>query len=262
MMADCREMLSEQLEYRELLWQMTKRDLLLRYKQAVMGFGWAILMPLSATLAFTAVFQRAAPFETPVPYPIFVYCGFWVWNFFSSTLRFSVASLTSNLNLVTKVYFPREILPFSALLVCLIDFAVGSVVLVALMLWFQIPVGLALLWFPVVLGVNLVFTAAVALLISMANLFYRDVKYLLEIAIMLWMVVSSVFYPFPEMGGITGALLRLNPMTPIIDAYRNVLLLNQAPDPAFGTTALASVVLLGVAWVTFHRSEFRFAENI
>src|SRR5690242_5799463 len=111
---DVREMVREQVEFRELLVQMTSRDLLLRYKQTAMGFGWALATPILNTVIFSLVFTRVAPVATPVPYPLFAYCGLLPWNFTASALRFSVTSLTANTNLVTKVYFPREIFPFSA----------------------------------------------------------------------------------------------------------------------------------------------------
>src|SRR5262245_24041791 len=117
---------------------MTKCDLLLRYKQTIMGFGWAIFMPLVNTAVFSIVFMRVAPIDTGVPYPVFAYCGLVVWNFFASTLRFSVSSLTANPNLVTKVYFPREIFPFSTTLVSLVDFAVAGTVLIGLMIYYRI----------------------------------------------------------------------------------------------------------------------------
>src|SRR2546430_9769318 len=104
-----REVIGEQWEYRELLVRMTSRDLLLRYNQTAMGFGWAIFMPLVNTAVFSLIFMRVAPIQTGVPYPVFAYCGLFTWNFFASSLRFSVNSLTGNVNLVTKVYFPREI---------------------------------------------------------------------------------------------------------------------------------------------------------
>jgi lipopolysaccharide transport system permease protein len=257
-----REMFREQVDYRELLWQMTKRDLLLRYKQTVMGFGWAVFMPLINTAVFSVIFTRVAKIETPVAYPVFAFCGLWVWNFFASALRFSIGSLTGNINLVTKVYFPREIFPFSALLVCLIDFAVGGVVMAALMVWYQVPVGLALLWLPVVLAVHVVFTAALALMVAMGNLFYRDVKYLFEIVITVWMFATAVLYEAKAVGGTVGVVMSLNPMTPIVEAYRDVLLYNRAPDAAFAVTALVSVVGCVMAWAAFHRSEFQFAENV
>src|ERR1051325_6714333 len=118
----------EQIEFRELLFQMTARDLLLRYKQTAMGFGWALLMPLLNTAIFSIVFMRAAPMHTRVPYPLFAYCGLLVWNFTASALRFAVTSLTANSGLVTKVYFPREIFPTSAVLVSLVDFAITGLV--------------------------------------------------------------------------------------------------------------------------------------
>src|SRR3954469_13711227 len=123
LLADVREIVSEQIAYRELLVQMTYRDLLLRYKQTVMGFGWAIFMPLVNTIMFSVIFTRVAPINTGLPYPLFAYSGLLAWNFFAASLRFAVASLTSNPNLVTKVYFPREIFPLSAVLVTLVDTA-------------------------------------------------------------------------------------------------------------------------------------------
>jgi len=262
LLADYREILTEQSEYRELLFQMTKRDLLVRYKQTIMGFGWAIFMPLVNTAVFSVIFTRVAPLQTPVPYPVFAYCGLWAWNFFASSLRFSVTSLTSNANLVSKVYFPREIFPLSAIFVCLVDFAVGSLVLIAFMLWYHIPAGVQLLWLPVVLAVHLVFTVAIALVLSMANLFYRDVKYLFEIVITVWMFATSVVYPIDRMGGKLGALLRLNPMTPIIDAYRSIILLNAPPPSSLVSAAVVACIALAAAWLLFHRSEFAFAESI
>ena len=262
LIADIREMLSEQVEYRELLVQMTLRDLLLRYKQTAMGFGWAVFMPLLNTAVFSVIFTRVAPLETPVPYPVFAYCGLWVWNFFASALRFSVTSLTSNTNLVTKVYFPREIFPFSSVIVCLVDFAVGGTVLVALMAWYGIVPGWPLLWLPLVVAVQLVFTSAVALVVSMANLFYRDVKYLFEVVITVWMFATSVIYPIDRIGGTIGRMLRFNPMTPIVDAYRSVILRGADPSVDLAYSAVVSVVLLALAWLVFHRSEFRFAESI
>jgi len=260
--SDIREMFREQVEYRELLTQMTKRDLLLRYKQTIMGFGWAVFMPLVNTAVFSVIFTRVAPIDTGVPYPLFAFCGLLVWNFTASSLRFGVNSLTSNTNLVTKVYFPREIFPFSALIVCLVDFAVGSVVLVALMTYYRIAPGTTIVFLPIVLLVQIAFTASLSLLLAMANLFFRDVKYLFEVVITVWMFATSVLYPVQILGGRIGRLALLNPMTAIIDAYRAVLFFGRSPfDPPFLIAAAISCLCLLVSWVTFHRAEFRFAEN-
>lgn len=261
--ADVREMLREQVEYRELLLQMTKRDLLLRYKQTVMGFAWAVFMPLVNTAVFSVIFTRVAPIDVGVPYPLFAFCGLLAWNFFASSLRFSVSSLTSNTSLVTKVYFPREIFPFSAILVCMVDFAVGSLVLVALMIYYRVAVGPWLLALPLVLAVQVAFTTGVGLLLAMANLFYRDVKYLFEVVVTVWMFATSVLYPLRMVGGRVAAVAFLNPMTPILDAYRAVLLFGRSPfTPEFAYAAAVSIVCLTGGWLLFHRAEFQFAENV
>jgi lipopolysaccharide transport system permease protein len=260
---DIREMIAEQIEFRELLFQMISRDLLLRYKQTAMGIAWALLMPLLNTAIFSVVFMRVAPIHTRVPYPLFAYCGLLVWNFTASALRFSVTSLTANSTLVTKVYFPREIFPFSAVAVSLVDYAAGATVLVAMMAYYGVPVTRALLLLPAILAVHAAFTAALALLLSMANLFYRDVKYVFDVVLTVWMFASAVVYPADDVGGWAGTLIRANPMTAIVEAYRDVLLYGTAPDAlTFGGPLVLAVMLLPAAWLLFHRCEFHFAENI
>jgi ABC-type polysaccharide/polyol phosphate export permease len=257
-----KEIAIEQWAYRELLVRMTVRDLLLRYKQTVMGFGWAVFMPLLNTAIFSVIFTRVATIDVGVPYPVYAFCGLLAWNFFSSALRFSVVSLTANPSLVTKVYFPREIFPFSAVLVALVDYAVASLALAALMLYYRVEIGWPILVLPLVVLVQALFTAGCALLLAMGNLFYRDVKYLFEIVISVWMFASSVVYPIDRVGGRLGALLDLNPMTPLIDAYRAVLIYQQFPDGRFFVAAGCSVVLFVGAWLLFHAAEFDFAENL
>jgi len=262
-LAQINEMVGEQVEYRELLYQMTLRDLLLRYKQTAMGFGWAVFMPLVNTAVFSVIFTRVTSIETPVPYPLFAFCGFLFWNFFASSLRFSVLSLTSNSNLVTKVYFPREIFPFSAVLVCLVDLAVGSTVLIGLMLYYGVALTPALLFLPVILAVLSAFTAGLALLLAMSNLYYRDIKYLFEVAITVWMFATSVVYPVESVGGRLGQLLAVNPMTQLIEASRAVLLYGHLPPAGpFAATAVLSMLVFFAGWQVFHRAEFTFAENI
>ena len=257
------EMLHELIDFRELLIRMTIRDLTLRYKQSVMGFGWAICMPLLNTLLFSVVFTRIAPVQTPVPYPLFAYLGLTAWNLTASALRFSTLSLTSNSSLVTKIHFPREIFPFSSVLVALVDAGVASVVLAGMMVYYGIGIGASVLMLPLIVAVQVLFTAAAALLLAMGNLFYRDVKYIFEVVVTVWMFASAVVYPLDNVGGGIGAILRLNPMTHIIEAYRAVLFQGQIPDPTvFAMTAIGSLLLLVGSWVLFHTSEYKFAENI
>jgi homopolymeric O-antigen transport system permease protein len=261
--ADVREMVREQLDYRDLLFQITRRDLSLRYTQTIMGFGWAIFMPLVNTIIFTVVFTKVATLDVGMPYPLFAYCGLLIWNLFASAVRFSLTSLSSNTNLVAKVYFPREIFPFSAVTVSFVDFLVGSVVLVGMMIYYRTALTPAILFLPVVLAVCLLFTAAVGLILAMANLFYRDVKYIFEVIITFWMFATSVLYPVDKITGVFGVLIRLNPMTPIVDAFRQVLLFGRLPALApFALTAAFSIALFCLAWILFHRAEFRFAESV
>ncbi|MGQ0713955.1 MAG: ABC transporter permease [Gemmatimonadaceae bacterium] len=256
-------MVSEQRHYAELMRALVQRDLSLRYRNAVMGFGWAVFMPLLQMVIFTAIFTRVAPLETGVPYPVYVYVGLVAWTFLATALRAAATSLTSNPNLVTKVYFPREVLPFSAVLVALFDFLVASVIVALLMLYYDITAGWTLLFLPVVVLVQVAFVGGLALLLSMAHLFYADVKYVFELVLIVWMFASSVLYPVDRVGGVLGTVMQLNPMTPIIDAYRDVVLRNTFPDPvAFSVVAAVSLLTFALGWLAFHRAEFRFAEEI
>jgi ABC-type polysaccharide/polyol phosphate export permease len=261
---DLSELVCEQREFRELLYQMTVRDLQLRYKQTAMGFGWALLAPLLNTLMFSVIFMRVAPIETRVAYPLFAYTGLLAWNFTASALRFAVTSLTANTTLVTKVYFPREMFPFAAVAVSLVDYGVGAIVLVAMLAYYHVVPGSGLLMVPLILLVHVAFTAALALLLAMANLFYRDVKYLFDVFLMVWMFASATVYPSEALGhGILGWIVRANPMTVIIEAYRETILYGSLPAPvAFASVAATIGVLMPAAWLAFHKLEFQFAERV
>jgi lipopolysaccharide transport system permease protein len=262
LISEIREMFSEQYDARELIFQMVRRDLVLRYKQTVMGFAWAIFTPLINTIVFSVVFMRIAPLDVGVPYPMFAYCGLLVWNLTAGALRSAVLSLTSNITLVTKVYFPREVFPISSVIVSAVDSLVGSVVLIGMMIYYHVTPTPALLFLPVIIAVQLILTSAVAMALAMANLFYRDVKYLFEVVITVFMFLTSVLYPLDQLTGKTGMVVHLNPMSHIVNAYRLVLL--QGTVPPLGTFAWVtaiSITAFSVAWLAFHRAEYLFAEN-
>ncbi len=260
---DLREMVHEQAQYRDLLVQMVKRDLTLRYKQTFMGAAWAIFMPLLNTVVFSIVFMRVARIDVGMPYPVYAYSGLVAWNLFASSLRLCITSLTSNAGLVTKVYFPREIFPVSIVIVSLVDFAVANLVLLALMAFYGILPSTSMLYVPIVILVHVTFTIAVGLIVAMANLFYRDVKYIFEVLLAVWMFATSVLYPVRLIGGRIAQLMYLNPMTPIVDGYRKAMLMGENPlTPAFGVTAAVACVAFVAAWIFFHRAEYTFAENV
>lgn len=259
---DVSEMLAEQVASRELLRAFVWRDLVVRYRQALLGVGWAVLTPLLNVIVFTIIFTRVVPLETGVPYPVFVYAGLWPWAFFAAALRGATVSLTVNTSLVTKVHFAREVLPFSAVLVALADFLVAGVLMAALLAWYRIPVGWALLALPLVILVQVMFSAGLGLILSAANLFWRDTRHLIDALLMVWMFATSVVYPVDRVGGRLGAILALNPMTPVIDSYRAVLLDGRLPAPGpLAYAAVVAAVLLFVGWLTFHRREITFAER-
>ena len=257
------EALRELCQCRELLVELAFRDLRIRYKQTLLGMAWAVFTPLCMMVIFTQVFSRVAKIDTgDIPYPIFVYCGLLPWQFFASCMKGSVESLTRNSKLVTKIYFPRGVFPLAQVISSGVDFAVAATVLVGLMAWYGYWPQTTVLFLPVVLIVQLLFTAGLGFILSMGNLFYRDVKYIFEVVLLLWMFVTSVVYPI-KLQTQWAWLLALNPMTPIINAYRDVLLVGQLPDPA-GFAYAAGVALLvavgGLWW--FHETEYLFAEHI
>ena len=260
---DFRDACAEQFQYRDLLLQLATRDLLLRYKQTAIGIAWALFVPLLNTLIFSLLFMRVAPIRTTVPYPLFAYIGLVAWNLTAAALRSATTSLTSNPTLVSKVYFPREVFPFAALLVSLVDAVVACVILVGMMLLYHIVPGPYALLVPAVLAVQLVFTAALGLLLAMGNLFYRDVKYLFDAVLTIWMLASSVVYPVGIVGGRLGQIMSWNPMAVIIDAYRALVFQGTLPPGApLAAIGIGSLLLLVVTWVMFHRAEYVFAERI
>lgn len=260
---DVREMVTEVRDYRELLLMITRRDLLLRYRKTVMGFGWAIFMPVINTIVFTVIFRRVATIQTDVPYPVFAYCGLLPWNLFATSLKTGISTLVVNKNLLVKVYFPREMLPFSTMLVGVVDFFVGLSILAVLMLYYWIPVTWTVLFLPVLIVVQLMFTAGLAMLLAPANLYYRDVKYILDVVIAVGMFATPVVYPTRQLTGTLGVILQLNPLAPIIDGYRAVLLHGQLPSAIpFTAAAILSLTIYAVGWLIFHRAESSFAENV
>lgn len=261
-LSDARDMIRELVEFRELFFTMARRDIIVRYRQTIIGVGWALFTPVVNMIVFTVIFNRVAKIQTDVPYPIFSYCGLLPWTLLASSLKASVNSLVMNKNLITKVYFPREILPFSCVVISLVDFFIGSIILAALMVYYHIPPA-ATVWFvPVLILIQITFAAGVSLAISMANLWFRDVKYVFDVVVQLWMFATPVVYPVRNVGEPLHTILMLNPMTPIIEGYREVILNGQLPAPGpLSAAAAGSVALFMVAWLLFHRAEYMFAEN-
>jgi len=259
-----REMIHEQLKYRELLLTLASRDIRSRYKHSLIGVGWAVFVPFFMMLILAAVMGRFARSIDMgnIPRPIFILCAYVPWQFFEQSVIKASGSLVTNRNLVTKVYFAREVLPFAAILTAGFDFLIASMVLAAMMAWFKIAPSWTIAFVPVLLLVQLAFTAGVALLLSMLNLFYRDVGQVIGVMMRAWFFLSPILYKFPETGA--WRILRIvNPMAPLLQSYRDVVVSGQVPNWAsLGPAAAIAVLALVVSWTAFHASEFRFAENV
>jgi lipopolysaccharide transport system permease protein len=249
---------------RELLATWTLRDFKVRYSQSILGTAWAILQPFSLMLVFSIVFSYFTRIPTDgIPYPLFVYTALLPWTFFANALGFAIPSLVNNMNLVSKIYFPREILPLSAILVCLIDFLFASTVYVIMLLWYRVSVGVYLVALPLVLLVQLLLMYGVSLLGSAVNVFYRDVRFVIPLALQIWMYLSPIIYPVELVPEWLRPYYFLNPMAVLIDTYRRIILYNQPPDwPGLGLAAFISVALILLSYGYFKKAERQFADLI
>jgi len=260
-----REMVQELIQYRQLLFMLTWRDIKIRYKQSVMGFFWAIFMPIMIVAA-GALVKKAFSMLSGAPIEMGQIASVSVkaipWAFFVASIRFATNSLTGNVNLVTKIYFPREVFPISATLANLFDFVVASIVLSIFLLVAQIGISLYLFWIPLLLMLLIFLTVGLGMFLSCANLFFRDVKYIVEVILTFGIFFTPVFYE-AKLFGKWGNVLLMNPIGPILEAINDVVVLHQPPNLYWvGYSAIWAVGGLFAAWTIFHKAEFSFAENI
>lgn len=257
--------LSELWAYRELMYFLTWRDVKVRYKQTFLGVAWAVIQPLFTMIIFTLFFGRLAGMESRtggIPYPLFAYAGLLPWTFFSNALTASGNSLVGNANLITKVYFPRVIVPTAAVAAGLIDFAIGFVMLVVLMLYYQTPLTLNLLMIPVLVLLVTVLATGVGMWLSALNVKYRDIRFALPFAIQLWMFISPIIYPTEILPSKYHWLFSLNPLTGIIEAFRSALFGRPFNWTSLSISAVLTLLSLIYAGFSFSRVERRFADIV
>ncbi|OQB25980.1 MAG: Teichoic acid translocation permease protein TagG [Chloroflexi bacterium ADurb.Bin180] len=265
--------LLELLHYRELVANLVVRDLKVRYKNSVLGVLWSLVNPLAMMAVFTLVFTFMLPNNTTPNFPVFVLCGILPWNFFRDSLMGAIASIVNNAPLIKKVYFPREVLPISVILGNLVNFLLALIVLFVMILAFRMPLTRWAWLLPVVIVTQVFFTAGLGLILSTANVFYRDTAMIMEVLILAWFFLTPVFYPIevlPQQKMLLGLTLDvrrlvyiLNPMASLIATYR-VILYNGAP-PAwdfFLRTVATSVIILVVGYWFFLRYRQTFAEEV
>jgi len=252
------------LRWRELLSVLAGRDLRVRYKQSLLGAAWAILQPASMTFVFTIVFGHfvRVPSEGK-PYAVFSYAAMLPWSFLSAALSASVGSLVANSSLVTKVRFPREVLVFAGVGACGVDFLIAFCLFPILLLIWQVPLGFTMLWFPVLAIIQVILITGLGLLIAAANVFYRDLRFLVPLGLQLWFFASPVIYPLAAVPERLRGLYLLNPVAPLLDGYRQALLHGHAPQlPWLGIAAITSSAIFLVGYWAFKRLEPAFADVI
>jgi lipopolysaccharide transport system permease protein len=256
--------LKEIWNYRELLYFLTKRDIKVRYKQTVLGGLWAIIQPVFTMVVFTLFFGRLAKMPSDgIPYPIFVYAGLLPWTYFANALSASGNSLVGSANLITKVYFPRLIIPASASLAGLLDFFIAMLVMGAMMIYYQFVPSIGILLFPFLVGLTFLCAVGVGLWLSALNVQYRDIRYVIPFLVQLWMFVSPVIYPISMVPQKYQWLLALNPMGGVIEAYRASLLGHIPINWSMLGISTAIIIILFLSGLYyFRRMEKTFADVI
>jgi lipopolysaccharide transport system permease protein len=256
--------LNDLWQYRELLYFLTWRDIKVRYKQTVLGAAWAIIQPFFTMVVFTLFFGKLAKIPSEgVPYPIFSYAGLLPWTFFAQAMNQSSDSLVGNAHLITKVYFPRLVIPLSAGLAPLVDFCIAFIVLIGMMFYYQIFPTSTLVWLPAFLLLAFATSLGVGLWLSALNVQYRDVRYTVPFLTQLWLFATPVIYPSSAVHGPWRILLGLNPMTGVVEGFRWALLgIGAAPGGMIFTSMGVAVLLVFTGVIYFSRMEKTFADIV
>jgi lipopolysaccharide transport system permease protein len=255
--------LGEIWAHRELLYFFIWRDLKVRYKQTIFGAGWAVMQPVALMLVFTVSIGRLPGVgPTGVPYPLFVFAGLIPWTMFSSSLTGASNSMVGGEAIITKVYFPRLLLPFASVGSFILDFIISLAALAVLMGYYGVAPSLAIVWLPVLTLMALVAALGVGTFLSAVNVRYRDVKYVVPFLVQLWMFGSPVVYTSTLIPDQWHALYALNPMTGVVEGFRWALIGGPRPDELIVVSAVASLLVLLGALVYFRRVERTFADVI
>jgi lipopolysaccharide transport system permease protein len=249
---------------RELFYFLAWRDLKTRYAQTVIGAGWALMQPLLSTFIFTLVFSYLAKVPSDgLPYPLFAFAAILPWSLFARSLERSTLSVVTEGGLIKKVYFPRLIIPIAATFINLVDFMVGLLILIGMMLWYQVVPPWTILFLPLFVGVALAAALSVSLWLSALNVKYRDIASVVPLMTQLWMFASPVLYPASLVPESMRFYYGLNPMAGVIEGFRWALLGKAAPDWGMVAVSLGVVVSLLVGGVIFFRRvERTFADLI
>jgi lipopolysaccharide transport system permease protein len=252
-------------QYRELIYYMTWRDIKVRYKQTVLGASWAILKPFMMMVVFSIFFGGLAQVPSDgVPYPIFSYTGLLPWELFATALSVASRSLVANRHMITKIYFPRIILPLSSILGGLVDFFIAFIILIGMMFFYGIKPTANLWTLPLFLLLALITALGVSLWLSAMNVLYRDVGYILPFITQFWLFITPIAYAASLVPEKYRLLYAINPMTGVVDGFRWALLgvKASAPGPMLLVSSIIAVVVLITGVIYFRRMERQFADMV
>ena len=254
----------ELYEYRELLYFLVWRDIKVRYKQTVLGAAWAIIQPFTTMIVFSLFFGELAGLPSEgVPYPIFSYAALVPWTFFANGLTGSAISLVGSSHLITKVYFPRLVIPISTVLSGIPDFLLAFLVLLGMMLFFGIAPTYNIVWLPLLLALAFVTAIGFGLWLSAINVQYRDVRYVVPFMIQLWLFATPIVYPSSLVPEPLRLIYALNPMVGVVEGFRWALLgIDTAPGAMVGISAIVALTILATGVLYFRRMEDTFADVV
>jgi lipopolysaccharide transport system permease protein len=254
--------LAELVRFRELLLILTMRNIRVRYKQTLLGALWAVLQPAAQMVVFTAFFAARGFSTEGMPAPLFYLAALVPWQFFATSLASSTNSIVDNQNLITKIYFPRLLIPLAAIASSLLDLLVSFAFLLIMMLWYHVAPGPQILLIPVFVVLAGAAALAIGLWLSALNVQFRDVRYVVPFAIQLWLFLTPIIYPSSSVTGLKRTLISLNPMSGVVEGFRYCLFGQPRPDLSLAVSAVSIGVFLVGGLLYFSRMETTFADRL
>lgn len=248
--------------YKYLLYQLTQREIKARYKQSIIGYFWVLLNPLAQLAVYSFVFSMVFKFPASIPYPIFLFSALLPWTFFQNSLMGATQSLVANDSLLKKIKFPREIIPYSVVFSKVVDLLFSSLVFILFLVMYQVPVASSWWMVFILFAIQLLLTIGLSLFLSAANLFYRDIQYLANLLIMLWMYMSPIVYPVSMVPKEYVWVYKLNPLVGIIEGYRSALFGYPFEWSIIILSGFISVFIFIFSFLLFKKLERVFADIV
>ncbi len=250
--------------YKELLIELVKREIKAKYKQSILGYAWVILVPLINLIVLTVVFSFLVRIPTGgTPYPVFLFVGLVPWLFTANAITYATGSLVANSTLITKIRLPREVFPLASIFAKFIDFLLSILILVAILIAFGVTIHLTVLWVPIILFIQLLLIIGISFILSAINVFFRDVENVISVFITMWLYISPVLYPPELVPGEYRMIFNLNPMSGIINAYRNTVLYGLPPSTqSFLYATGFSLIIFIFGYIYFKKKSVYFADVV